>query len=174
MPQLPAEATAPPTQLLQEKHTTLMNTIYDRITQMMKEAMLAKNSVALGALRGLKTALQNAQVAKGNVHELLPESEAQAVVRKQIKQREDSMRMYTEAGRAELAEKEKAEVEVLAAFLPAEMSEAEILPVLEAVIAELGAATKKDMGRVMKEMQQRTEGRAPGKLLSALVSKRLA
>ena len=151
-----------------------MSTIYDQITQKMKEAMLAKNSVALGALRGLKTALQNAQVARGNVHELLPESEALSVVRKQLKQREDSIRMYNEAGRAELAAKEQAEVEVLAAFLPQEMSEAEILPVLDAVIAELGASTKKDMGRVMKEMQARTEGRAPGKLLSALVGQRLA
>lgn len=151
-----------------------MSTIYDQITQKMKEAMLAKDAVTLGALRGLKTALQNAQVAKGNVHEMLPESEAAAVVRKQIKQREDSIRMYTEAGRAELAAKEEAEVQALAAFLPAEMTEEQIVPLLEAVIAELGAATKKDMGRVMKEMQQRTEGRAPGKLLSALVSKRLA
>lgn len=151
-----------------------MSTIYEQITEKMKAAMLAKDSVALGALRGLKTALQNAQVAKGNVHELLSDSEATSVVRKQIKQREDSIRMYTDAGRTELAAKEQAESDVLAAFLPKEMTEAEILPVLEAVIAELGAATKKDMGRVMKEMQQRTEGRAPGKLLSALVGQRLA
>ena len=136
--------------------------------------MRAKDSTALSALRGLKTALQNAQVAKGNVQEQLPENEAQNVVRKQIKQREDSIRMYTEAGRPELVEKEEAEMKVLAAFLPAEMTESEILPLLEAVMAELGASTKKDMGRVMKEMQARTEGRAPGKLLSALVASRLA
>ena len=151
-----------------------MSTIYEQITQKMKAAMLGKDAVALGALRGLKTALQNAQVAKGNVHDELPESEAAAVVRKQIKQREDSIRMYTEAGRTELAQKEQAEVDVLAGFLPAEMTEAEILPLLDAVIAELGASSKKDMGRVMKEMQQRTEGRAPGKLLSSLVGQRLA
>lgn len=151
-----------------------MSTIYDRITDGMKTAMRAKDSVALSALRGLKTALQNAQVAKGNVHEPLPEAEAQNVVRKQIKQREDSIRMYTEAGRPELVEKEQAERAVLAAFLPSEMTETEILPILEAVMAELGASTKKDMGRVMKEMQSRTEGRAPGKLLSTLVSARLS
>lgn len=151
-----------------------MSTIYEQITEKMKAAMLGKDTVALGALRGLKTALQNAQVAKGNVHDPLPENEAAAVVRKQIKQREDSIRMYTEAGRTELAQKEQAEVEVLASFLPAELTEEQILPLLEAVIAELGATSKKDMGRVMKEMQQRTEGRAPGKLLSSLVSQRLA
>lgn len=151
-----------------------MSTIYDQITEGMKTAMRAKDTVALSALRGLKTALQNAQVAKGSVHEQLPENEAQNVVRKQMKQREDSIRMYTEAGRPELVEKEQAEMNVLAAFLPAEMTEAEILPILEAVMAELGATTKKDMGRVMKEMQARTEGRAPGKLLSSLVSSRLS
>lgn len=82
--------------------------------------------------------------------------------------------MYTEAGRVELAAKEQAEVQALSAFLPAEMTEEQILPLLDAVIAELGASSKKDMGRVMKEMQQRTEGRAPGKLLSSLVSQRLS
>ena len=136
--------------------------------------MLGKDSVTLGALRSLKAALQNAQVAKGNAQEQLSETEAQNVVRKQIKQREDAIAMYEQAGRPELAEKEQAEIKALAAFLPAEMSEAEVLPILEAVIAELGATSKKDMGRVMKEMQARTAGAAPGKLLSRLVGARLA
>lgn len=151
-----------------------MSTIYDEITAGMKKAMLGKDTVALGALRSLKAALQNAQVAKGNVHDQLPDAEAQTVVRKQIKQREDAIAMYEQASRPELAEKEKAEIAVLAGFLPQEMSEAEIMPILEAVVAELGATSKKDMGRVMKEMQARTEGRAPGKVLSGLVAKRLS
>ena len=136
--------------------------------------MLGKDTVTLGALRSLKAALQNAQVAKGNAQEQLSETEAQNVVRKQIKQREDAIAMYEQAGRPELAEKEKSEINALAAFLPAEMTEEEIMPVLEAVIAELGASSKKDMGRVMKEMQARTAGAAPGKLLSKLVGSRLA
>lgn len=82
--------------------------------------------------------------------------------------------MYERAGRPELSEKEQAEIKALSVFLPAEMTEAEVLPILEAVIAELGATTKKDMGRVMKEMQARTAGAAPGKLLSKLVGSRLA
>lgn len=151
-----------------------MSKIDESITAGMKKAMLAKDMVALGALRGLKAALQNAQVARGNVHELLPEPEAMQVVRKQIKQREDAIAMYEKAGRAELAEKEKAEIAVLEAFLPREMTEEELRPLVDAVVTELGATSKKDMGRVMKEMQQRTEGRAPGKLLSALVSARLS
>ena len=151
-----------------------MSKIDESITAGMKKAMLAKDMVALGALRGLKAAMQNAQVARGNVHELLPEPEAMQVVRKQIKQREDAIAMYEKAGRAELAEKEKAEIAVLEAFLPREMTEEELRPLVDAVVTELGATSKKDMGRVMKEMQQRTEGRAPGKLLSALVSTRLS
>ncbi|MDO4221103.1 MAG: GatB/YqeY domain-containing protein [Akkermansia sp.] len=151
-----------------------MATIYEEITEQMKTAMRGKDAVALGALRGLKTALQNAQIAKGNVHDELPAEEVMTVIRKQIKQREDSIAMFEQAGRADAADKEKAEIAVLAAFLPKEMEEAEILPILEAVMAELGATTKKDMGRVMKEMQARTEGRAPGKVLSKLVGARLS
>lgn len=151
-----------------------MSTIYEEITNGMKDAMRAKNTVALGALRGLKAALMNAQVAKGNVHDELPANEAQNVVRKLIKQHEDSIALYEKANRPESIAKEQAEIEVLAAFLPKEMSEAEITAILEAVLTELGATTKKDMGRVMKEMQARTEGRAPGKLLSQMVSAKLS
>ncbi len=151
-----------------------MSTIYDSITAGMKAAMLGKDTVTLGVLRSLKAALQNAQVAKGNAHEQLSDSEAQNVVRKQIKQREDAISMYEQAGRPELAEKERVEIKALAGFLPVEMTEAEILPILEAVITELGATSKKDMGRVMKEMQARTAGAAPGKLLSRMVGARLS
>ncbi len=151
-----------------------MATIYQEITEGMKSAMRAKDTVALGALRGLKAALMNAQVAKGNVHDELSPNEAQNVVRKLIKQHEDAIALYEKAERPESVAKERAEMAILAAFLPKELTEDEIAPILETVVAELGASTKKDMGRVMKEMQSRTEGRAPGKLLSALVSKRLS
>ena len=140
----------------------------------MKAAMLGKDTVALGALRSLKAALQNAQVAKGNAQEQLPESEALNVVRKQIKQREDAIAMYEKAGRPELVEKEQAEMKVLSTFLPAAMSEEAIQQLLNEVIAELKAESKKDMGRVMKEMQARTAGAAPGKLLSKLVAASLS
>ena len=103
-----------------------MSTIYDSITAGMKAAMLGKDTLTLGALRSLKAALQNAQVAKGNAQEQLPDNEAQNVVRKQIKQREDAIAMYEQAGRPELAEKELAEIKALSAFLPAEMTEEEV------------------------------------------------
>ncbi len=146
----------------------------ESIVDSMKTAMKAKDSVSLGALRALKTAIQMACIAKGSASSTLDAAEEQAVIRKQIKQREDSIGMYEQAGRTELAEKEAAEIKVLAAFLPEEMKEDEIVALLEVVVTELGASSKKDMGRVMKEMQARTEGRAPGKLLSQLVGKRLS
>ena len=145
----------------------------NQITEGMKTAMKAKDTVALGALRGLKAALQNALLTKGSGTAELTPAEEQNVVRKQIKQREDAIALYAQAGRTEQVEKEQAEIGVLAALLPSEMTEAEILPLLETVIAELGATSKKDMGRVMKEMQTRPEGRAPGKLHSQLVGSRL-
>ena len=150
-----------------------MSAMDNQITEGMKTAMKAKDTVALGALRGLKAALQNARLTKGSVTAELTPAEEQNVVRKQIKQREDAIALYAQAGREEQVAKERAEMVVLASFLPKEMAEEEILPVLDAVIAELGASGKKDMGRVMKEMQARTEGRAPGKVLSRLVGARL-
>lgn len=117
-----------------------MATIYEEITEQMKAAMRGKDAVALGALRGLKTALQNAQIAKGNVHDELPATEVMNVIRKQIKQREDSIAMFDQAGRADAADKERAEIGVLSAFLPKEMTEAEILPVLRRSVDAFVAA----------------------------------
>ncbi len=140
----------------------------------MKTAMKAKDTVTLKTLRSLKTAMTNAAIAKGGLGTQLDDAEELAVVRKQIKQREDSVEQFRSAGREELAEKEEAERAVLQKFMPAELSEAEVSAILDAVIAETGAATKKDMGKVMKLMQERTAGRANGKTLAQLVSARLS
>ncbi len=140
----------------------------------MKTAMKAKDTVTLNTLRSLKTAMTNAAIAKGGLGTQLDDAEELAVVRKQIKQREDSVEQFRSAGREELAEKEEAERAVLQKFMPAELSEAEVSAILDAVIAETGAATKKDMGKVMKLMQERTAGRANGKTLAQLVSARLS
>ncbi len=151
-----------------------MATIYETITEKMKAAMIKKDAAALSALRGLKTALQNAQIQKGNVHELLSEREAQSVVRKQMKQRTDAIALYEKAGRSELKQKEEEEMNILASFLPQEMTTEEVAAAVQEVMSELGACSKKDMGRVMKAVQERTEGRAPGKLLSQMVSAKLS
>jgi len=151
-----------------------MSSITENITEGMKTAMRAKDSVTLGALRSVKAAFQNAQIAKGSVNSTLDVKEEQGIIRKQIKQREDAIVLYKQAERRELVDKEAAEIKVLVVLLPAEMTLEEISAMLEVVVADLGASSKKDMGRVMKEMQARSEGRAAGKTLSQLVSARLS
>ena len=156
-----------------------MNTISDQIMEGMKTAMKAKDSVTLNTLRALKTALTNTAIAKGGLGTRLEEAEELAVVRKQIKQREDSAEQFRAAGRPELAEKEEAEITVLKQFMPAELTAEETAAILETVMKETGVrratgpSTKKDMGQVMKLMQERTAGRVNGKELARMVSARL-
>jgi uncharacterized protein YqeY len=145
-----------------------------RIPEDIKTAMRAKDSVALNALRALKSALMNAAIEKGNLSIVLDESEVLAVIRKQIKQRVDSCEQFENAGRPELAATEKTEIEILSRYLPAALGEEELLAMVEQAVADTGATGKADMGKVMKRAQELAEGRADGKLLSAAVMKRLA
>ena len=145
-----------------------------RIPEDIKTAMRAKDSLALNALRALKTALTNAAIEKGGLGTELEESEVLAIVRKQIKQRHDSIEQFEKAGRTELAVAEKSEIEVLAKYLPAALTESELLAIVQQALAETGAASKADMGKVMKRAQELAEGRADGKLLSTAVASGLA
>jgi hypothetical protein len=151
-----------------------MSSLNDRIPQDLKEAMKARDALRLTVIRALKTAMTNAAIEKGSVGTELDDAEVTAIVRKQLKQRQDSFTQFTDAGREELAEKEKAEMVILEGYLPAAMGAEEIVALVEAVIAETGASTKADMGKVMGLLQQRSEGRADGKTLSQEVAKRLS
>ena len=150
------------------------STLSQRIADDMKEAMKAKNAAALNVLRGLKSALKYAAIEKYGAEGNLDDTEAVAVVRKQIKQRQDSIESYEKAARPELVANERAEIDVLEKFLPAGLSEVEIGALVEACIADTGATSKKDMGAVMKVVQERAAGRADGKVLSQEVMKRLS
>ena len=151
-----------------------MSNTATRIPEDIKNAMRAKDSTALNALRALKSALTNAAIEKGGLGTELDESEVLAVVRKQIKQRVDACEQFEKAGRPELAATEKTEIEILSRYLPAALTEAELLAIIEQAVADTGATGKADMGKVMKRAQELAEGRADGKLLSASVMKRLA
>ncbi len=151
-----------------------MSTIHEKIASDLKDAMRAKDQTALTALRALKSALKYAAVEKLGADGELGEADALAVVRKQLKQRKDSFEQFTAGGRADLAEKEQAEIAILERFLPAAMTEAEIQQLVDSVITELGATGKQQMGQVMKVLQERSAGRADGKLLSQAVSARLS
>lgn len=145
-----------------------------QLTEDIKNAMKAKDTVALNVVRGLKSAIKYAAIEKLGAEGELPDADALAVVRKEIKKRQDSVASYESANRQDLADTEKAEIAVLEKYLPAAMSTEDLVKLVEAVIAEVGATSKKEMGAVMKVLQERAAGRADGKTLSSEVSKRLA
>ena len=136
-------------------------------------AMRAKDSARLGVLRMLKAALKNAAIDKAGAEGELDDSEAIAVVRKQVKQRQDSIESFEKGGRAELAEKERAEIAVLNSYLPQAMNAEELKRVVAETIAETGAASRAQMSAVMKALQQKVAGRADGKTLSGEVQRQL-
>lgn len=144
-----------------------------RIPEDIKNAMRAKDTTALNALRALKSALTNAAIEKGGLGTTLEESEVLTVLRKQIKQRVDSCEQFEKAGRPELAATEKTEIEILSRYLPAALTGEELVAIIEQAVVETGATGKADMGKVMKRSQELAEGRADGKLLSAAVMQRL-
>lgn len=151
-----------------------MSSLTSQLQEDLKAAMKAKDADRLAVIRALKTALTNAAIEKGGLGAELDEAEAMAVVRKQVKQRQDSASQFKNAGRDELAAREESEIAILEAYLPAALSAEEIVGLVEAAVAETGAATKADMGRVMKLVQERAAGRADGRTLSQEVAKRLA
>jgi uncharacterized protein YqeY len=145
-----------------------------RIDGDLKEAMRAKDAPRLSVLRMLKAALKNASIEKVGADGELEDSDAVAVIRKQVKQRHDSIESFEKGGRSELAEKEKAEIAVLNSYLPQPMSAEELQPLVAETIAELGATSRAQMGAVMKALQPKISGRADGKTLSAEVQRQLA
>jgi uncharacterized protein YqeY len=145
-----------------------------QLTEDIKTAMKAKDTVALNVVRGLKSAIKYAAIEKLGAEGELADADALAVVRKEIKKRQDSVASYESANRQDLADTEKAEIAVLEKYLPAAMSAEDLVKLVEAVIAEVGATSKKEMGAVMKVLQERVAGRADGKTLSSEVTKRLA
>ncbi|MFN7560243.1 MAG: GatB/YqeY domain-containing protein [Prosthecobacter sp.] len=149
-------------------------TLTAQISEDIKTAMKAKDTVVLNVVRGLKSALKYAAIEKLGAEGELPDADALGVVRKEIKKRQDSVASYETANRQDLADTEKAEIAVLEKYLPAAMSTEDLVKLVEAVIAEVGATSKKEMGAVMKVLQERAAGRADGKTLSSEVSKRLA
>jgi uncharacterized protein YqeY len=151
-----------------------MNRTTDQISEDIKTAMRAKDATALNALRALKTALTNAAIEKGGLGTVLEEPEILTVVRKQIKQRQDSIEQFEKAGRPELAETEKTEITILSKYLPAALTETHIREIVAQAIRETEATSKADMGKVMKRAQELSEGRADGKTLSAVVMSCLA
>jgi uncharacterized protein YqeY len=146
-------------------------TLNERLAQELKAAMLARNAERLGALRLLKSAVGYAQIERKV--DLLPDADLIAVVQKEAKKRRDSIELFEQGGRPELAAQELAELKVLEEFLPTPLSPAELEALVKSAIAEAGATSKKDMGAVMKLATAKAAGRADGKTLSGLVARLL-
>jgi len=149
-------------------------TLQAQVDNDIKEAMKAKDMARLNPLRMLKSALKNAAIEKGGAEGVLDDVEASAIIRKQIKQRQDAVEGFEKGGRPELAATEKAEIELLSVYLPKGLSAEELTALVKDAIAESGATTKQQMGAVMKIASAKAAGRADGKALSAEVQKQLA
>jgi uncharacterized protein YqeY len=148
-------------------------TLSERIDSDLKDAMRAKDATRLSVLRMVKAALKNAAIEKSGADAQLTDAEAVQVVRKQVKQRQDSIESFEKGGRAELAAREKEELSILQSYLPQAMEADELARVVRETIAEVGATSKAQMGAVMKALQTKVAGRADGKTLSAEVQKQL-
>jgi uncharacterized protein YqeY len=146
-------------------------TLQERIDADLKDAMRAKEAGKLSVLRGLKSALKYAEIEKTDA--ALDDSAAVQVIRKQVKQRHDSIESFDKGGRCELAAKEREELEILNTYLPKGLSPEELSALVRETIAEVGATSKAQMGAVMKALQAKVAGRADGKALSAEVQKQL-
>ena len=148
-------------------------TFQARIDQDIKAAMMARETAKLGVLRMLKTSLMNAAIEKGGAGSTLDDAEALAIVRKEVKKRQDSVEAFEKGGRPEMAANEKAEIEILNTYLPQALSAAEVEALVKSAIAEAGATSRKEMGAVMKILNEKSAGRADGRTLSAEVQKQL-
>ena len=144
-----------------------------QVMDKMKEAMKAKDTVALQALRAVKSAFLLAKTETGAGEDLTPDQELK-IIQKQVKQRKDSAEVFLKQGREDLANPELEEIAVLEQFLPEALTEEEIEGVVIATIEDLGASGMKDMGKVMGIVSKELAGQADGKTISTLVKKNLA
>ena len=142
----------------------------------MKTAMKAKETHTLATVRLILAALKDRDIAarsKGN-QDGIPEDEILSMLQSMIKQRHDSIEMYEKGGRLELAEQEAGEIEIIKRFLPEQMDEAAVIAAIDAIVSETGAASLKDMGKVMGMLKEKHSGKMDFSKASAVVKERLS
>lgn len=145
----------------------------EQIKNDIKEAMRGRKELELSVLRMVSSAISSEEINKGKKEAGLSDEEMIDVLSREVKKRRDSMAQYESAGRPELAEKEKQEIEVIAKYLPAQLSMEEVEKLAKEAIAQSGAASEKDFGAVMKILSPQIRGRADGKMASEIVKKLL-
>lgn len=146
--------------------------LFDKVSEDIKKAMLAREKVRLEALRGIKKEFLEAKTAKGAGGELSDDT-AMKILVKMVKQRKESAKIYEENNRPELAENELAEAVVIEEYLPKQLSSEELEKEIKSIIAETGAEGPKDMGKVMGVATKKLAGKAEGKAISAMVKQML-
>jgi hypothetical protein len=146
-------------------------TLKEQLNDAMKQAMKAHDQLRLSAVRMIRAAIQNREIDQKLE---LDDQGVREVVSTLVKQRRESIRLYQEGNRPDLAEKEEAELDILLGFLPAQLDAAEIGELVAQVIRETGVVSIKDMGRIMKALTPLTAGRADGKIVSDIVRKQLS
>jgi uncharacterized protein YqeY len=144
--------------------------LLEKLQSDMKEAMKARDEIRLGTIRLLLAAVKNEEIDKRGK---LEDSEIVALVKKGIKTRKEAIELYEKGNRQDLAEKEKKEMEILEKYLPKQMTEDEMMKLVEDTIATLGAVSKKDSGKVIKEIMGAHRDRVDGSTISRLVSAKL-
>jgi len=147
--------------------------LYDLISEEIKKAMLARDKVKLDTVRGIKKEFLEAKTAKGGDGEL-SDDVAIKILNKMAKQRKESADIYTQQNRKDLADEELAQLAVVESYLPKQLSESEVEAELKAIIAETGASSAKEMGKVMGVASKRLNGKADGKVISEIVKRLLA
>lgn len=140
-----------------------------QIMSELKAAMLAKNEAALRSLRAIKAAILLAKTAEGGGGELKPDDEMK-LLQKLVKQRRDSLEIFQQQNRPDLAAKEQEELDVIEKFLPKQLSADELKAELKAIVAETGASSPADLGKVMGVASKKLAGKADGKAIAAMVN----
>lgn len=146
--------------------------LQDKVMTALKEAMKAKDTVALESLRAIKSALLLAQTDKGSQGDMA-EADEMKILQKLVKQRKDSAALFVEQGRSDLADAENAQAEIIAGFLPEQLTEEEIEKVVVQTIDSIGATGMQDMGKVMGMVSKELAGQADGKTISQIVKTKL-
>ncbi|HWP48711.1 MAG TPA: GatB/YqeY domain-containing protein [Candidatus Limnocylindrales bacterium] len=146
------------------------NSLRKRLDEEIKAAMKAQNKTRLSALRSIKSAVRNKEI---DLHKELSDVEIQDVVATLVKQRKDSIEQFSKGGRGDLVAQETGELNVLLEFLPQQLTEAEVEAIVDKALAELGASSIKDLGKVMKHVMSRVAGRAEGRMVNEIVRRKL-
>ncbi|QSS99003.1 GatB/YqeY domain-containing protein [Pontibacillus sp. ALD_SL1] len=146
--------------------------LLERLNQDMKEALRNKEKERLSVIRMVKSSLQNEALKLGK--DELTEEEELTVLSREIKQRKDSLQEYKSAGRDDLAQKDERDIEIIQSYMPQQLSEDELDAIVQETIAEVGATSKKDIGKVMSAIMPKVKGKADGSLVNQFVQKHLS